>query len=110
MKTETINLNNSYYNMIYVGCSLSPADKDLQKEETTTAAARFDQYMKTMLELLQAARENHRNGVVTAEDAVTLADEYFFGKSNRNTKKLFFRAKTKKTRQGKEKFKYADIE
>lgn len=109
MKTETINLSDPINHIIYVGCSLPLADKILRTEGKNTAAARFDQ-MKTMLELLQAARENDKKGVVTKEDAVALADEYFFGKSNRNTKKLFFRAKTKKTRQGKEKFKYADIE
>ena len=108
MKTETINLNSPYYNMIYVGRSLPPADKILRTEGKNTAAARFDHSMKTMLELLQAARQDEKKGVVTKEDAMVLADEYFFGKSNRNTKKLFFRAKTKKTRQGKEKFKYAN--
>jgi hypothetical protein len=54
--------------------------------------------MKTMLELLQEAREGISE-VVLKEDAQRLADEYFFGKSNRNTKRLFHKAKANAKRK-----------
>ena len=51
-----------------------------------------------MLELLQSARSKEV-AVVTEKDAEKLVDDYFFGKSNRNTKRLFHRAKVNARRK-----------